>query len=182
MHIVVTLPQINDMKKVIPFVLALCLFTGCIDVDPIVVTTSSTLVESVAIIVPQTNGTAHTTDETVSQDLSDIISNLGDINDITIEEVRYTFKNVIGNPAAVIQNASLVVNGVTIASPSNVNITQEANNATVFTITDPTILDQLANFILTQSAVTLQYTSTTLSDDGSIRFDVEVSVDISATL
>lgn len=170
------------MKKIIPFVLILIVLTACDDSNPVTITTSTSVSESVEVVVPQTNGTPHTTDQTVTEDLSSYITNLSDVTQINIDALTYKFSNASGNSNAVIQNASLTINGVTIAAPTNINITQEATNETVFSISDEAILNQIETLILNSNSVTIQYTSSTLSDEGSITFDVEISIQITATL
>ncbi len=170
------------MKKLFPFLLAVLMFSSCIDSNSITITISNTITETVAVDIPQTNGIPHTTNETVNQNLDDIIVNLDDVDSINIDALSYQFKNVNGNSAAIIQNATLAVNGVTIATHTNLNVSQEATNGTVFTISDEVVLNQLETLILNNSTVTVQYSSSTLSDAGPITFDVEVSVDLTATL
>lgn len=170
------------MKKLFPYLLSLFFLSSCIDSNPITITVSNTVTESVAVEVPQTNGTPHTTNETVNQDLNEVISNLDDIASINIDGLSYQFKNVTGNSAAVVQSATLMINGITVATHTNLNIAQEATDGTVFTISDESILNQLETLILNNSSVSVQYSSSTLTDAGPITFDVEVTVELTATL
>ena len=67
--------------------------------------------------------------------------------------LSYKFKNVTGNTNAVIESATIVINGNTIATISNVNIALEATNSTVFSITNTAVLDQLETLFLTLIAL-----------------------------
>jgi hypothetical protein len=68
-----------------------------------------------------------------------VISNFSDVTDITINSLSYEYKNVTGNTDAVIESATIKINGSTIASISSVNMAQEANSGAVFNITDQTV-------------------------------------------
>lgn len=68
-----------------------------------------------------------------------MISNFSDVTDITINSLSYEYKNVTGNTDAVIESATIKINGSTIASISSVNMAQEANSGAVFNITDQTV-------------------------------------------
>ena len=170
------------MKKIISFILVVLFVISCTDNNPITVTASTSVSETVQVAIPQTNGAPHTTNETINEDLSNVIANLGDVTEINIDNLTYKFSNATGNPNAIIQSGSLVINGITVATLSNVNITQEATDETVFSISDENILNQLESLILNNNSVSVQYSSSTLSDEGPITFDVEISIDITATL
>lgn len=170
------------MKKFIPLAIIALFIVSCEDSNPITITATTSLEEAIPITIPQTIGTAHSTDVTIDEDLSNIIDNLSDVNSIDITGLSYQFKNVTGNTDAVIQNATLVINGITVATISNININQEANNGTVFSISDEGVLNQLEDIIFNNSLVSINYASSTLSDQGSVSFDLEISIQISATL
>ncbi len=170
------------MKKLFILVFAMILVSSCEDTAAIEITTSTSINESVAISVLQTSGNAIAYDETVTQDLTQLVSNFNDISDINIDALSYKFKNVTGNTNAVIESATIVISGNTIATISNVNIAQEATNATVFPITDTAILDQLETLFLNNSSVTIQFSGMAITDAGDVSFEVEVSMDLTATL
>ncbi|MBL4606166.1 MAG: hypothetical protein JKY02_11050 [Flavobacteriaceae bacterium] len=169
------------MKKVFTLLFAIALLSSCEDnLEPIEVTASISITESVAVNIPQTTGTPVSYDETATQDLNQLISNLNSVTAININALSYTYTNVTGNTNAVIQSASVVINGFTVASISNVNIGQEANTA--IAITDTAVLDQIEALLLNDPTVIIQFVGTALSDDGSIDFDVEFSVSLTITL
>lgn len=140
------------------------------------------ITESVAVSIPQTNGTSVTFDETVNQDLTTVISNFSDVTDITINSLSYEYKNVTGNTDAVIESATIKINGSTIASISSVNMAQEANSGAVFNITDQTVWSQLESLFLNNASIDIEFTGTAVSDAGSVDFDIEFSVNLTVTL
>lgn len=169
------------MKKLLSLVFVMALLSSCEDTDAIVITASTSINESVMVDVPQTNGASVAYDETVTQDLNQVVSNFDDITDINIDALSYKFKNVVGNTNAIIESATIVINGNTIATISNVNVAQEATNSTVFAITDTTVLNQLETLFLTNSSVSIQFSGMASSDAGDVSFEIEVSMDLTAT-
>lgn len=151
-------------------------FISCLDDGGLQITSSTT--GTVSISIPQTNGTAHSSDDTVSRELNDIISNLDNASEINIDALSYKFTNVDGNTNAVIQTASLSINTITVADVSNINISQEED--TVFEITDTAILNQIEAQILSSSSLVIRLTTSTLSDESPVSFDIEVAVTLSA--
>ncbi|MFY0628764.1 MAG: hypothetical protein JXR05_00205 [Flavobacteriaceae bacterium] len=170
------------MKKVFTLLFAIAILSSCeSNLDPIEITASTSITESVAVSIPQTTGTPISYDENSTQDLNQLISNLNQVTGINIDALSYKLKNATGNTNAVIQSASVVVNGNTVASISNVNIAQEATAGTVFSITDTAVLDQIESELLSDPTVTLQFMGTALSDDGQIDFAVEFSLNLTVT-
>jgi len=171
------------MKKLFPLLLAVVLITSCdINDNPITLTASSTITEAIPVSIPQTTGTSATYDQTVSQDLSDAIANFSDVTDIAINSLSYQFKNVTGNTDAVIESASIIINGNTVSSISFLNIAQEANNSTVFNITDQSVLSQLESLFLNNASVDIQFTGTAISQAGPVDFEIELTIDLTVTL
>lgn len=171
------------MKKLIPLLLVVLFITSCEDNEiPVTLTASSDITESVAVSIPQTNGTSVAFDETVTQDLTTIISNFNDVTDIAINSLSYQYKNVTGNTDAVIESAAIKINGNTISSISFVNMAQEANNGTVFSITDEAVLNQLESLFLNNASVDIQFAGTAVSSEGSVDFDIEFSLNLTVTL
>ena len=170
------------MKKLFPLLLSLVLISSCdVNTDPIELTATTSIVEGVAVILPQTSGTSVAYDQTLTQDLNDLISNFADVSDININSLSYTYKNFSGNTNATIEAAEIVINGSTIASLSSVNVAQEANNGTVFAITDTTILNQLETAFLNNASITIQFAGTAISDEGLAEFEIELFIDVTVT-
>jgi uncharacterized membrane protein len=170
------------MKKLLTLVFAMILVSSCEDTASIEISTSTSINETVTVAVLQTTGNAVTYDETVTQDLNQLVSNFNDISNINIDALRYKFKNVTGNVNAVIESAIIVINGNTITTITNVNIAQEATNATIFPITDTAVLDQLETLFLNNNSLSIQFSGMVISDAGDVNFEIDVSIDLTATL
>ncbi len=171
------------MKKLLSLFVVIALIASCdVNTDPIELTATATINEAIAISIPQTTGTTVNFDEDVDQDLSQIVSNFNDVTDININSLSYQYQNVVGNTNAVIQSATIVINGTTIATLSNVNINQAASNATVFEISDNSILDALEAQFLSNSIASIQFSGTAVSEEGEIDFEIALSINLTVTL
>lgn len=170
------------MKKLFPLLLAVVLMTACdINDVPVTLTASSTINEAISVSIPQTNGTSVAYDQTLTQDLNDLITNFDDVTDITINSLSYQYQNVTGNTDAVI-SATIVINGNTVSSSTDVNIAQEANNGTVFSITDQAVIDQLESLLLSNPTLNIQFAGTAISDAGSVDFEIQLNIGLTVTL
>lgn len=170
------------MKRIIPLLLVFTIISACQDNLPFAVTVSTTIYETVSLGIPQTNGTGFVTEGEIEENLSDLIEDYTNVTALDLEKVTFLFKNVQGNPNAIIQNATLIINDIVVASPTNINVTQEASNGTVYTITDQALLNQVETLMFDNSVVSLGFSSTTLSDEGPVGFDLQILLDITATL
>ncbi len=171
------------MKKIFPFLLTLVFLASCdVNTDPIELTATSDVNESISVSIPQTNGATVAFNESVTQNLNDIFSNFSDVSNVNINSLSYQYQNVTGNTDAVIESATISVNGTTIATLSNVNMAQEASNGTVFNIDDTAILDQLESLFLSNSSVNIQFSGTAVSEAGSVDFEIELSINLTVTL
>ena len=164
--------------------ISLAIFSSCEDGEtPVTITASSSFTEAVSVSIPQTaSGVSATYNETVNQNLSEVVSNLNDVTALNIDALSYQYKNVSGNSNAVIESATITINGIIVAAISNVNISQSATAGTVFNITDEGTLNQLENLLLNTSSVEIVFAGTAISDEGPVNFDVEVTIDLTATL
>ena len=160
---------------------ALVLITSCEDSDTVQITASTSINESIIINFPQTNGASVDYDQTTSEDITEIVSNFDTISSINIDSLSYQFKNVIGNTNAIIETASIIIQGNVIATISNINIATEASNSSVFEITDEVILNQLEANFLNNTSLTIQFSGTGISDEGDLDFEIEVSMQLTAT-
>lgn len=168
------------MKKVFTLIFIAVFVMSCdVNSDPVEITASTSITESVSISIPQSNASVDY-DETINQDLNNVISNLSQVSSINIDNLSYRYLTASGNSAATITSATLSVNGVTVSTISNVNISQAAQAGTVFEITDTNVLDQLETIFLNNSSVTIQFSGSAV--DGPIDFNVEVSISLTATL
>lgn len=171
------------MKKLFPLLFVVVLMTACdINDNPITLSTTASVVGSIPVSVPQTNGTSVSYTQTVTQDLNDAISDFPSVTEITINSLSYEYKNATGNSDAVIESATMVINGVTVATLSFVNIAQEASNGTVFNITDQAVLNQLETLFLNNSTVSIQFSGTAVSNDGPASFEIEMTIGLTVSL
>lgn len=170
------------MRKVLLLIIAALVLSSCdINTEPIELTNTTVINEIVAVSIPQTSGESVDFNENVDQDLSAIISNFNEINDININSLSYQYQNVSGNTNAVIQSATIVINGTTIATLSDLNINQEASNGTIFEISDVAILDAIEAQFLSNSNANIQFSGSAVSEEGSVDFDIAISVNLTVT-
>ena len=167
------------MKKLFPFLLALIVVQSC--EEPVEITETMAVNQSATITINETNGSAVNFNDEIEGDLNQVISNFISINDITIDSLSYSFSNLIGNENVSIVNASIEINGITVAEVSEVNIAQEIDNESVFQITDLNVLDQLETSFLSNSSVTLNLTGMAISDEGDVSFDIGISMQLTAS-
>ena len=167
------------MKKLFPFLLALIVVQSC--EEPVEITETMAVNQSATITINETNGSAVNFNDVIEGDLNQVISNFISINDITIDSLSYSFSNLIGNENASIVNASIEINGITVAVVSEVNIAQEIDNESVFQITDLNVLDQLETSFLNNSAVTLNLSGMAISEEGDVSFDIGISMQLTAS-
>jgi len=171
------------MRKLFPFLLAVLLISACdVNTDPIELTATSDINETISVSIPQTSGTTVAFNETVVQDLNAIFSNFSDVTNVNINSFSYEYQNVTGNTNAVLQSATIVVNGVTIANLSDINIAQAANAGTVFEISDTAILDQIEALFLSNSAATIAFSGTAVSEEGAVDFEIDLTLNLTVTL
>lgn len=170
------------MKKFLSLLFVVALISSCdVNTEPIELTATAVVNESIAVTIPQTSGTSVNFNENVDQDLTEIVSNFNDVTDININSLSYQYQNVTGNTNAVIQSATIVINGTTIATLSNVNMSQEASNGTTFEITDTAILDAIEAQFLSNSTANIQFSGSAVSEEGSVDFDIALAINLTVT-
>ncbi len=168
------------MKKIASLLFAVFILMSCEDNQTTVNTsTPYTLDESFEVGIPQTGSGQTTFTETSTHDLSQLIANYSNINSVTVNSLTYQFSNFSGDTNGVISTATLTVNNVVIATISNVNISQEAANGTVFQIADPAVVSQIETILETTSIVNLQ-ASGTINSSIPLNFTIDLHLDIEA--
>lgn len=167
------------MRKFFPFLLALIVIYSC--EDAVEITETMVINESTTVTINQTNGTALDFEDVIEGDLNQVVSNFNSINDITINSLSYSFANLTGNENASIVSASIEINGIIVADVTAVNIAQEVENQSVFEITDVNVLEQLETSFLNNSAVTLNLFGMAISEEGDISFDINLSMQLTAS-
>ena len=167
------------MKKLIPFLLALIVVQSC--EEPVEITETMVINESATVTIEETNGTAVNFSDIIEGDVNQVVSNFNSINDLTIDSLSYSFTNLTGNENASIISASIDINGINVAVVSYLNIAQEVENESIFQITDLNVLDQLETSFLNNSAVTLNLSGMAISEEGDVSFDIELSMQLTAS-
>ena len=167
------------MKKLIPFLLALIVVQSC--EEPVEITETMVINESATVTIEETNGTAVNFSDIIEGDVNQVVSNFNSINDLTIDSLSYSFTNLTGNENASIISASIDINGINVAVVSDLNIAQEVENESIFQITDLNVLDQLETSFLNNSVVTLNLSGMAISEEGDVSFDIELSMQLTAT-
>ncbi|MDC3285316.1 hypothetical protein OAU94_02610 [Flavobacteriaceae bacterium] len=167
------------MKKLFPFLLVLFVVQSC--EEPVEITETMVVNQSTIVTINQTNGTSVSFNDVIEGDLNQVVSNFNSITDITIDSLTYSFSNLIGNENASIVNAAIEINGIIVAEVSDLNIAQEVENESIFQITDLNVLDQLEASFLNNSAVTLNLTGMAISEEGDVLFDIELSMQLTAS-
>lgn len=167
-------------KTTILFLAIFCLFSCEVNQTTVSTTTPYVLDESIEISIPQTASGQTFFSEANTQDLSQLITNYDDINTVTVNALTYQITNFTGDPGSTVQTATLTANNVTIATISNLNISQEFSNNTVFEINDPAIISQIENILETTSVVNLEASGTIMSSI-PLTFHVAIHLDIEVT-
>lgn len=168
------------MKKIASFLVVALILFSCEDNQTTVnIATPYTLDESFEVEIPQTGSGQTNFTETSTHDLSQLIANYSDINSVTVNDLTYQFTSFSGDTNGVISTATLTVNNVVIATISNVNISQEAANNTVFQITDPAVISQVEAILETTSIVNLE-ASGTINSSTPMNFNIDLHLDIEA--
>tara|TARA_R110002073_G_scaffold123234_2_gene266866 strand:+ start:47806 stop:48315 length:510 start_codon:yes stop_codon:yes gene_type:complete len=169
------------MKKIITLVFALAFLYSCNDSSETVGTTSE-IAGNVIVDVLQTQGTAVSYVETVSQNLNPIIPNLNSVTNITVNRLDFFYGNVTGNANAVIESGTITVNGITIETIIDVNVKTQADNETVFSVTNQSILNQIGALFLENEGIVIEFIGSVLSEEGPVNFAIVVSLNITADL
>lgn len=168
------------MKKIASLLMVVLVLFSCEDNQTTVnIATPYTLDESFEIGIPQTGSGQTSFTEASTHDLSQLIANYSSINSVTVNNLTYQFSNFSGDTNGVITTATLTVNNVVIATISNVNISQEAANNTVFQISDPAVISQVETILETTSVVNIQ-ASGTINSTIPMNFNIDVHLDIEA--
>ena len=172
------------MKKTVSALIGLMfIVTSCDIADtPIELSATNEITKTVDVSSPATNGTAFAFDESLSINLSEVISDIGDITSVKINTLSFKFKDFTGNTAGVIQTISLKVNGEVLKAFTDLNVSQEATDATVFSITDSAKLAQLESILENDSTTTIQLAGSVLSDAGVMDFKIEVNINLTTTI
>ena len=104
----------------------------------------------------------------------------GDMDDDGLDEILITAPQKDTENEDV--GAIYLIMGSTMMGLPVVNVAQEANNGSVFNITDQTVLNQLEDLLLSNASVDVQFTGTAISNESPVSFDLELFLNITVAL
>lgn len=172
------------MKKVTLLMFLGLLVVSCGKFELLELEINNDLTENIEVSVPQTFGVTDAIDFAKTIDLSagDFAEYVDKITAIEITAFNYKFTEFTGNANGTIPSGVLKFDDVLVSTINNLNISQAANNETVFQITDPTVISKLENIFLNNNSTVITLTGTALSDDGPMDFKIEVNISLIATI
>ena len=173
------------MKKTIYILIFSILFTSCDSLsDLLELNINNDLTESVDVSVTQTSSTPEAFDKTKTVDLNtgDLADYRGKITAVKINTFTYKIKNFTGNTAGTIPSGKLKFNDLIVDEISDFNISQAASAGTSFEITDTNLLASIESAFLNNNTATIKLTGTVLSEAGSMNFQIEVFMNMTATI
>ncbi len=173
------------MKKVIYLAVFSFLVFSCNSLsDLLELNINNDLTENIDVTVPQTQGTPVAFDLSKTTDLNsgDLADYRGKISAIKINKFTYKFKDFTGNSAGVLKTGTLKFDDTVVDTMIDFNISQAANAATVFEITDASTLSSIENAFLNNTTSTIKLCGTVLSEAGAMDFKVEVFMNITTTI
>lgn len=173
------------MKKTIYLFVFAIITISCDSLDSLLeLNINNDLTENIAVSVSQTQGVAASFDLSETTDLNsgDLAEYRGKISAIKINKFTYKIKDFVGNNAGTIPSGTLKFDDVVVAELTDFNIFQAADAGTVFEITDANVLSSVENAFLNNNTTTVRLTGTVLSDAGTMDFNVEIFMNLNATI
>jgi len=95
----------------------------------------------------------------------------------SINSFTYQFQDFTGDAAGTV-SFDILVNGTVIEHKDNIVIKDESDNATLFQISNEDQLNEIADGLLDNQAVTFKFSGTALCDAAPMDFDMEIKMDI----
>lgn len=129
----------------------------------------------------QTNGAPLTVNSSFELDFSEVVVNVKSLNNVVIDSMSYKFTNFSGNTAGVVQNLTLTANNTIISRITSRNIANDVTNNEVFEVSRFR-RNIIADILLNTQKANFTIDATTLSDAGSMNFDIEIYVSITAEI
>lgn len=143
---------------------------------PVELNVTNSITKDIAVSVNQTNG-SQSLSETTTVNLSDIVSNVGDITEVKINSLSYKFKDFTGNTAGRVESISLKINNSEFATGTDIDPSKQES----FTVDSSTFAD-LENILKNDSQTTLAVAGTMQSNAGDMSFNIEITIDLTVTL
>jgi len=139
-------------------------------------------VELIPVKIDQTNGEWVVFSETTNLD---IINNqtkdyISKIKSLKINSLSYRIVNFAGDPIGQVDGAFAVANEISLQN--KIVVKTEADNGTIFQITEIAELNRIANLLKTGQSAEVKYSGSTLCDDDNMNFSIEVTFDAKVTI
>ena len=141
----------------------------------------TTLQESIAIHVDQTNGTAKdfSGSAVINLDVDDLKDYEDLIKDVKIKSFTFELINFSGDQNGSIEG-NLYVDGVLLYEDAFI-VKSTVDAGTIFTIEDTDQINTIAKSLKDGNDVNIIYSGEALSDNDTMDFDVEITVDVKVT-
>lgn len=168
----------NLLQFTVLFLLTFC-FTACDEVDELTeIDFNTTLNESVVVSVPAGEGLVlnETTLINISnQDTQDYLNNL---QDVSITSFTYRLVNFTGDPEGSVMG-QFQADGITLVNHDMV-VKDEVDAGTVFEVTDPALLNTLANKLRSGNNVAVGISGTSTCAE-AMNFTIVMTIELAVT-
>jgi len=139
-------------------------------------------VELIPVQVDKTNGewvvfSKITSLDIINNQTKDYISK---IKSLTINSLSYKIVNFAGDPIGKVDGSFAVANIISLQNA--IVVKTEADNATIFQITDTNELNRIATLLKKGDPAEVKYSGSALCNDGDMNFSIEVTLDAKVTI
>jgi hypothetical protein len=173
------------MKKTIYILFLSMIAISCGSLEELLeLKVENSLTETIAATVPQTGNVAaeFNLSSTVDLNSGDLAQYKDKITAIKVNTLTYKFKDFTGNAAGMIVAGKLKFDDVILKEITNQNISEAAVAGTLFGITDEATLSQIASNFVSNSESIVQLSGTVLSEEGEMKFNIEVFMNMTVTV
>ncbi|GAA4886494.1 hypothetical protein GCM10023311_07040 [Flaviramulus aquimarinus] len=175
------------IKKItVLLILTLVAFFSCDEIDKLTeIDVTDSFDETINVSVPEaTNGGPQAWSESITLDIASnqqIQDNLELIQDIEINALNFEISNFSGAEDAVLTDASISIDNFTF-DISDINLKESDDNDVIISISDPTQLNALANYLKIKPSITVtisgQLSATPVDFDIIATLDVTITIDV----
>ena len=172
------------MKRIVYVCLSLFLLASCEALENIELKAENNLVEILPVRIAQTTNIAESFDftNTINIHSGDFVQYKDKVTALQVSMMSYRFIGFSGDTTGSILSGNLKLDDVEISKMTDVNVSTAAAEGTVFNVTDVAKLNRLASNFLENSEVLVSLKGAVLSEAASMDFNVEVRIDMIATL
>ena len=176
------------MKNTFKFLILLLMtfsFSSCDEAEELLNLTKdfdNTIVESIAINIDKTAGdrVAFSNSTVLSIDDPALQPYINKIKSIEIKSLSYKVINFIGDPSGDVNGEFYIDNIVYLTNAFVVKT--EADNGTVFKITEVAELNEIAKKLKANKKLTAEYSGDALCDNDDMNFLIEITLDVKITV